>query len=395
MIDTQPLHSVAELVRGVTFSKSEALEMPQEGYSPVLRAGNISDNLNIDGNLVFVDEARITKKQRLKPNDIVVCTSSGSASVLGKSAILEREWNGSFGAFLAVVRTNERLAFPHYIAHYLRSPAFRRWASNSSGIGIKNIRASDLKEVPIPLPPLEEQKRIAAILDQADRLRGLRQRAIDKLSVLSQSLFFEMFGDQLKDEVWQPLGPHMSKVGSGATPKGGEAAYKSSGISLIRSMNVRDGEFSGKGLAFIDDQQAEKLKNVVVEENDVLLNITGASVARVCIVPKRVLPARVNQHVSIIRPKDTILPEFLEVFLLFPTTKKKLINIAESGATRQAITKTEIEELQIPIFPIGDQQKFVSKRARANSQVELYSRQLRSFGNLFSSLQQRAFRGEL
>lgn len=283
-----------------------------------------------------------------------------------------------------------------FLAYFLRQPSMVDYAtSRSTGANLPRLSPKALGAFEIPLPPLKEQKRIAAILDQADALRRLRQYAINKLNVLGQSMFFEMFGDQLKNEIWQPLGPHTSKVGSGATPKGGETAYKSSGISLIRSMNVRDGEFSGKGLAFIDDQQAEKLKNVVVEENDVLLNITGASVARVCIVPKRILPARVNQHVSIIRLKDKILPEFLETFLLFPTTKKKLVNIAESGATRQALTKTEIEELQIPIFPIGDQQKFVSKRARASSQVELYSRQLRGFGNLFSSLQQHAFRGEL
>ena len=71
-----------------------------------------------------------------------------------------------------------------------------------------------------------------------------------------------------------------AKIGSGATPKGGKASYKQSGISLIRSLNVHDGEFRTKNLAFIDDAQAKQLDNVVIEAGDVLLNITGASVAR-------------------------------------------------------------------------------------------------------------------
>src|SRR5258706_16338327 len=92
-----------------------------------------------------------------------------------------------------------------------------------------------------------------------------------------------------------------SKIGSGATPKGGGNNYKAKGISLIRSQNVLDFKFSYDGLAFIDDEQADDLKNVIVKEDDVLLNITGDSVARVCKVPKEILPARVNQHVVIIR----------------------------------------------------------------------------------------------
>ena len=97
------------------------------------------------------------------------------------------------------------------------------------------------------------------------------------------------------------LGDICTKIGSGATPTGGANAYKTEGISLIRSQNVLDFTFSADGLAFIDDNQAKKLNGVTVEYGDVLLNITGDSVARACIVPKNVLPARVNQHVSIIR----------------------------------------------------------------------------------------------
>ena len=114
-----------------------------------------------------------------------------------------------------------------------------------------------------------------------------------------------------------------TKIGSGATPKGGQEAYKDEGISLIRSQNILDFSFSYSGLAFIDDDQAYGLRNVIVEENDILINITGDSVARVAKVPVNVLPARVNQHVAILRANEKILdPDYLLYYLLNPTIKR-------------------------------------------------------------------------
>ncbi len=143
-----------------------------------------------------------------------------------------------------------------------------------------------------------------------------------------------------------------TKIGSGATPLGGEAAYKLAGTSLIRSLNVHDGAFKWKNLAFIDDEQSAQLSNVVVEENDVLLNITGASVARCCIVPADVLPARVNQHVAIIRPRaDILLPQFLQHMLVAAEYKDRLLGVGESaGSTRQALTKAQLQHFPVD-FP--------------------------------------------
>ena len=100
-----------------------------------------------------------------------------------------------------------------------------------------------------------------------------------------------------------------TKIGSGATPSGGQKSYQEEGIALIRSQNVLDFQFSKIGLAFINRKQAERLDNVIVEKGDVLMNITGDSIARVCQVPDDVLPARVNQHVSIIRTKKRLIAD--------------------------------------------------------------------------------------
>jgi type I restriction enzyme S subunit len=138
-----------------------------------------------------------------------------------------------------------------------------------------------------------------------------------------------------------------TKIGAGATPTGGQSSYQEEGIALIRSQNVLDFRFSRDGLAFINEEQAKALNNVTVEENDVLLNITGDSIARVCVVPKEVLPARVNQHVSIIRCNKEIDSRYVHYYLQY--LKPYLLKICGVGGTRNALTKEAIEKLEIEI----------------------------------------------
>ena len=147
-----------------------------------------------------------------------------------------------------------------------------------------------------------------------------------------------------------------TKIGSGATPKGGKNSYLGGSISLIRSQNVLHNDFTYEGLVYINDDQASKLSNVLIEEDDVLLNITGDSVARCCNVPKEVIPARVNQHVMIIRTKkDVLCPYFLKYFLISKGTQDLLLNLSSAGATRKALTKAMIENLEIIDLNINTQ----------------------------------------
>lgn len=155
------------------------------------------------------------------------------------------------------------------------------------------------------------------------------------------------------------LGDICDKIGSGATPKGGKDAYCSEGISLIRSQNVLDFAFSDDGLAYINDEQARKLNNVEVQSGDVLLNITGDSVARVCIVEDGYLPARVNQHVAIVRGNaKKVISSYLLYFLQMG--KPHLLQLASAGATRNALTKGMIEQLELVLPPLDVQRRMVA-----------------------------------
>ena len=120
------------------------------------------------------------------------------------------------------------------------------------------------------------------------------------------------------------LGDYCSKVGSGATPRGGASVYLDTGeICLIRSQNIYNDGFRPDGLVYVTSESADKLKNVVVENNDILLNITGDSVARVCLAKEDYLPARVNQHVAIVRPfPEDFDVRYLRYLLVSPSMQR-------------------------------------------------------------------------
>lgn len=162
-----------------------------------------------------------------------------------------------------------------------------------------------------------------------------------------------------------------SKIGSGATPKGGNTVYENSGIAFIRSQNVLDMSFSTQNLAYITNEQANKLNNVIVENNDILLNITGDSIARCTIVPDELLPARVNQHVSIIRCISPDYANYVCYYLQF--LKPYLLQICKVGGTRNALTKEAVENLPIVIQKeykiIGKLLSTIDQKIAINNQI--------------------------
>ena len=169
------------------------------------------------------------------------------------------------------------------------------------------------------------------------------------------------------------LGDFCSKIGSGSTPRGGSSVYLEDGeYALFRSQNILNNAFSSKGLVFIDTKAAEKLKNVSIEKDDVLLNITGDSVARVCKSPFEYLPARVNQHVAIIRTnQDELHSSYVNYCLNSRSMQNYMLSLASAGATRNALTKVMIENFDIPKPPIDIQKKIAHILSTLDDKIEL------------------------
>jgi type I restriction enzyme S subunit len=180
------------------------------------------------------------------------------------------------------------------------------------------------------------------------KLDGRQPAGLDPATA---ALFSDSFQDSEAGNIpkgWEvaKLKELTSKIGSGATPRGGSEVYVDEGPALIRSQNVYDYEFRWPGLARLTDKSAEELKNVEVMKNDVLLNITGDSILRTCVVDPAALPARVNQHVAIIRAINDIPAHYLHLFLAQESMKSFLIGMS-AGATRHAITKGHLESIDV------------------------------------------------
>ena len=163
------------------------------------------------------------------------------------------------------------------------------------------------------------------------------------------------------------------KIGSGATPKGGNNVYLDKGnYSLIRSQNIYNEGFSEQGIVYISDADAKKLENVDVKEDDVLINITGDSVARVSLPNKKYLPARVNQHVSILRANPEKLDfKFLKYVLVEKSMQEYLLTLASSGATRNALTKAMLENIEIDLPSLNDQKRISNFLLKFDEKIQL------------------------
>jgi type I restriction enzyme S subunit len=294
-------------------------------------------------------------------------------------------------------------------AGYLASWLVDQWESRvfenlcNRWIGQSAVKNDKLLALEMPIPPLAEQRRIAGILKEqmasVERARTAAQAQLEAAKALPAAYLRSVFNSPEAHE-WpnKRLGDHVSKIGSGVTPLGGQATYQRSGIPLIRSQNVHFNRFVPEGLAYISQAQDAEMEPSRVRPGDVLLNITGASIGRVCVVPPEICPANVNQHVSIIRCDGEVYPPFLSYFFSTPDFQKFIMD-SQAGATRQALTKALIEEFCVPLPPIFEQRHIAAGLSGQMAAVErarkALEEQLDAIQKLPAALLRRAFSGEL
>ena len=329
----------------------ESKDQSDEGIR-LVQTGNIGKGIYLEkearAKYISEDTFEKLKCTEIFPGDILV---SRLPEPVGRACIIpDKEERMITAVDCTICRPDETVISKEYLCYFMRSNAYyTRLLGSVTGTTRKRISRKNLGNVELDVPSREKQNEVVEQLDHLVNVIDSKTRELQLLDDLIQARFVEMFGDPVQNtKGWNidTCKNLTSKIGSGATPKGGRESYGTEGISLIRSMNVYNNRFEYKDLAYITDEQADKLSNVTIEENDVLLNITGASVARCCAVPKELIPARVNQHVAIVRCKDRLLPEFLCSMFTEDSYQRLLWSIATSGgATREAITKQQIEDL--------------------------------------------------
>jgi type I restriction enzyme S subunit len=351
--------SLAKVVRGVTFSQADASNDPFENGVPVLRAGNIQERLITEKDLVWVDQKFVSKEQYLQKNDIVVCTSSGSASLVGKSAILEQEFKGTWGAFNAVIRCNPDVLMPEYMAFWLSSAAFHAWKDRQvQGANIQNIKQSSLESIRPPLPTIPEQQRIVDVLQLADTATDhhLRRQQLDLIIKSALDRLVLAF----PESKWEQLGT-LVETRYGTSVSANSTAE--SGAAVLRIPNVMGGEVDTEDLKYVDLSHAE-LKRLRLTTADVLIvrsNGNPEYVGRSAPITEDVAKSAMVYASYLIRLRtDTtrLLPEYLSAFLNSAYGRAAMRNAIRTTAGQSNLSGENLTKVKLPIPSIAEQEHF-------------------------------------
>jgi len=288
--------------------------------------------------------------------------------------------------------------FPPYLRHVLISNDFHAcFMQTVAGVGGSLLRArpEGVKEIEIPLPSLPEQKRIAAILDQADSLRRLRKRAIDRLNSLGQAIFSEMFGDPATNPRNWPIGRIDDLTAStqyGTSSKAGDAGV----FPILRMGNIKEsGAFDYSSLKYIDLPVSD-VEKYTVRDGDILFNRTNSP----DLVGKTGVYRGDKEYVFAgylvrLRTNDQAVPEYIGTYLNSPVGKKTLRGMCKAIIGMANINAKELRTIPIPLVPIDLQREFQQKVFALQSLLPSLEEHRGELEILFSSLQHRAFSGEL
>lgn len=392
-----PLGEVANVVRGVSFDKGEALDAPRDGYVPILRAGNIETELLLDDDLVWVPGARVAAEQRMRLGDIAICMSSGSQAVVGKTAPLRRDWPGSVGAFCALIRPLAGRVQPDYLAFFLKSERFRSWTRQSSGANIKNIRKSELEAFAVPSVSLDEQCRIVDLLSRAESIVRLRREAQAKAQAVIPALFLDMFGDPATNPKGWPvatLGDALRAADYGSSTK---ASGHDAGLPLIRMGNVTyAGDLDLSDLKYVE-LEPDDVQRFRLERGDILFNRTNSKelVGKTGLWDVELEAVAASYFIRLRARNETTRPYYLWAFMNSRHMKRVLFDTARGAIGQANINSKELKAFRLPLPPL-DRQACFEERCRAILGIVAQQREAITRAEAaFQSLLGRSFSGSL
>jgi type I restriction enzyme S subunit len=297
---------------------------------------------------------------------------------------------------------DEKKVWPQYVYHFLAGN-MHILEVGFKGAGLKHISKNYISKIQIPLPPLKVQQKIAAILDQADRLIQLNRELIKKYDELSRSLFLEMFGDPaINEKNWQKKKcgdfiDYLVDIGSNGAnkvvSKNLNMFDEENYALMIRTTNFSKNDFE-TNLKYISKEAYEFFKKSKVYGGEIIMNKIG-SAGDFWMMPKLDRPVSLGLNQFLIRLKEKEMNTIY--FYYFLSTDYGRINIKSkvNGVATKSITKTAVKELPILAPPIKLQNQFSEKITLIKQQQNLAKKAMKRSEELFQSLLQKAFKGEL
>ncbi|MGN6209454.1 restriction endonuclease subunit S [Asticcacaulis sp.] len=371
------LGEVAEVIMGQA-PDGESYNFANDGLPLIAGAGDFGE---------FAPEAKkyTTSPTKIsEPGDIILSIRA----TIGTKVVGDKTY--CLGRGVAGVRAKKHLDH-RYLWHWLShiEPVL---AAKGKGATFPQVSRSDITSLQISLPPLDEQKRIAAILDQADSLRRLRQRSLDRLNTLSQAIFYEMFGDPtLQSNTLQAVRlSDVCKISSGSTPSRGEEGYYGGTTPWVKTGEVK-GEIIYDTEEHVTELGIKASRLKIYPKNSILLAMYGQGKTRGNVALLG-CPATTNQACAVLQAKSAVIPRFLfeQLKILY-----EVIRQGGRGGNQPNLNGDLVGKVEIILPEIKSQMAYVERIETLSEEMEKTSKSMSNLYTLFASLQHRAFRGEL
>ncbi len=284
----------------------------------------------------------------------------------------------------------------NYLCYYLRSPAFVSWVSSQvAGAKMPRVSMRSFWSHEIPLPPLEDQIRIAHLLSKVEGLIAQRKQHLQQLDDLLKSVFLNMFGDpvaNIKSLPISELGKFITHLTSGG--RSWAKFYSANGKRFIRSLDVQMNSIGSDDVVYVNPPKNQETERTKVGSGDVLLTITGSKVGRVCFVPDDFEESYVSQHVAIVRTEN-INPIFLSYYLSMSECGQRTIKKKQYGQAKPGINLEQIRMIPILEPKLTQQNHFALVVKEVDALKGVYLQSLVSIQKLYNNLSQQAFSGDM
>lgn len=360
----------------------------------VVRNGDIKgDGIRWAGLPVRSLSAREVQKSQLRQHDVLLTTSGDPGQVALITATPEQITCAT--NFVRVLRFDPERVLPGYAYHYLSSVPFRSAiAPFVRGTTLKNLSTREaFQAVTVPVPPIEEQRRIAAILDHAYRLRRSVIEKLEALSSLEVSVFRDSFASDVAVTTVADVADKVRTGPFGSQLLHGE--FVDEGVAVLGLDNVVGNRFRWAQRRYITTTKYEQLKRYTVHPGDVLISIMG-TVGRCVVVPEGIPLAINTKHICAVTPDQTqVLPVFLRAAFLSHPTSTAFLRQQTKGAIMDGLNMGIIKSMPLPVPTIRRQEEYVREVAAIQREREQAECELAGAEELVSSLQMRAFSGRL
>lgn len=398
------LGDVAKIIRGITFKPEDVVALDSESAVACLRTKNVQTELDLR-DVWAVDKNLVRRSdQFLQEGDILV-SSANSWNLVGKcSWVPLLPWEASFGGFVSVLRANPEKIIPRYLFWWFSSARIQALVRSfgNKTTNISNLNIERCLALPLEIPSLEEQQRVSAILDEAQRIRDNRVSSLSEIDILLRSIFIDVFGEPIANEKKWPriaLGELLGDIEGGNSPVCMDRPAKESEWGVLKLGAITKCVYDPRENKALPSNSIPRM-HLEVKEGDLLFTRKNtyelvAACAFVRNTPPRLLMPDLMFRFKF-KEKSLLLPQYLHALLVFPAKRRLVQKLAGgSSGSMPNISKAKLRELLVEVPPVELQKEFVD---RINNVDDLKKTLLSSslqLSFLFASLQHRAFRGEL